>query len=81
MTMNIRHFFWALAVAALLPAVAQAGGKGPEWLSKAVFYQIYPRGSYRDSNGDGVGDLPGIALAARLLEAAGRERAVAQSGV
>ena len=29
-----------LAVAALLPAVAQAGGKGPEWLSKAVFYQI-----------------------------------------
>lgn len=58
--MNIRHFFWALAVAALLPAVAQAGGKGPEWLSKAVFYQIYPS-SYMDSNGDGVGDLPGIA--------------------
>lgn len=29
------------------------------WWSRAVFYQAYPR-SFRDSNGDGVGDLDGV---------------------
>lgn len=31
----------------------------PEWLSDAVFYQIYPQ-SFYDSNSDGIGDLQGI---------------------
>jgi maltose alpha-D-glucosyltransferase/alpha-amylase len=29
-----------------------------EWLRDAVFYEIYPQ-SFADSNGDGIGDLPG----------------------
>lgn len=32
---------------------------GPEYLHRAVFYQIYPQ-SFYDTNADGVGDLEGI---------------------
>ena len=31
----------------------------PAWLENAVFYEIYPQTFY-DSNGDGIGDIPGI---------------------
>lgn len=35
------------------------GSTGIDWWRGAVIYQIYPR-SYQDTNGDGIGDLPGI---------------------
>ena len=58
--MNYKKLFsaLALAIAANLGVLAQ-GQKGPAWLSNAVFYQIYPS-SYMDTDGNGIGDLPGI---------------------
>lgn len=31
----------------------------PKWLDQAVFYEVYPQ-TFQDSNGDGIGDIPGI---------------------
>lgn len=33
--------------------------QNPEWLEKAIFYEIYPQ-SFCDTNGDGIGDLQGV---------------------
>ena len=33
--------------------------KENDWLQNAVFYEIYPQ-SFRDANGDGIGDFQGI---------------------
>ena len=50
---------------ALTSASAQGTDqRGPNWLHDAVFYQIYPS-SYMDSDGNGIGDLPGAASKAR----------------
>jgi alpha-glucosidase len=38
---------------------ASCGQSTREWWRGAVIYQIYPR-SFRDTNGDGIGDLKGI---------------------
>lgn len=41
--------------------------KKTNWWKKAVIYQIYPR-SFKDSNGDGIGDLNGIIQKLGYLE-------------
>jgi alpha-glucosidase len=41
-----------------------------EWWRDAIFYEIYVR-SFADSNGDGVGDLPGITAKLPYLRALG----------
>jgi alpha-glucosidase len=45
---------------------------GPAWWKRGAIYQIYPR-SFADSDGDGVGDLPGIAARLDHLSALGAE--------
>jgi alpha-glucosidase len=48
-----------------------AGGRCPsDWWHEAVIYQIYPR-SFADSDGDGIGDLPGITSRLGYLAALG----------
>lgn len=43
---------------------------GPSWLKDAIFYQIYPQ-SFFDANGDGIGDLLGIAQKLDYIESLG----------
>ncbi|WP_374572443.1 alpha-amylase family glycosyl hydrolase [Phenylobacterium sp.] len=42
-----------------MTASPDAAADSATWWKRAVFYQIYPR-SFFDTNGDGIGDLPGV---------------------
>ena len=42
-----------------------------DWWRQAVVYQVYPR-SFADSDGDGIGDLPGITSRVPYLARLGR---------
>jgi alpha-glucosidase len=44
----------------------------PPWWQRGAIYQIYPR-SFADGNGDGIGDLPGMAAHLDYLAALGAE--------
>ena len=41
-----------------------------DWWQSAVFYQIYPK-SFQDTNGDGMGDIPGVISRLDYLEKLG----------
>ncbi|KAL4931353.1 glycoside hydrolase family 13 protein [Aspergillus undulatus] len=42
----------------------------PKWWKNSIIYQIYPA-SFKDSNGDGIGDLPGIISELDYIESLG----------
>jgi alpha-glucosidase len=49
---------------------AKTAGTDTDWWKGAVVYEIYPR-SFQDSNGDGIGDLNGIASRLDYLKVLG----------
>ena len=48
-----------LLCALTAPSLSAQNPAQPSWLSKAMFYQIYPS-SYQDSDDNGIGDIAGI---------------------
>lgn len=52
------------------PTVGRDGPGPAQWWRGAVIYHIYPR-SFADSNGDGIGDLPGITARLEYIAALG----------
>lgn len=56
---------FALLVSAIVSAQPAAGSfeqtwkVGPDWLRNGVIYQVYPS-SYKDSDGNGIGDIQGV---------------------
>jgi len=47
-----------------------AARRNPEWLERAIFYQIYPQ-SFYDANADGIGDIQGIIEKLDYIESLG----------
>jgi alpha-amylase len=52
------------------PTPTTSPNESPAWLHDAILYEIVPR-SFYDSNGDGVGDLPGITAKLDYIQALG----------
>ncbi|TPG71842.1 glycoside hydrolase family 13 protein [Hymenobacter nivis] len=58
------------AATAGAPTAATQGPQATDWWKETVVYQLYPR-SFQDSNGDGIGDLPGISSRLDYLKSIG----------
>lgn len=73
---KILSFLAALSFAAVAFAQPEPGSfqqtwqKGPQWLENAVIYQVYPS-SYKDSDGNGIGDIPGVLSKIDYIESLG----------
>ena len=52
------------------PTPTTSPNESPAWFRDAIVYEIVPR-SFYDSNGDGVGDLPGITSKLDYIQALG----------
>lgn len=48
----------------------QTWTRGPEWLRDGVIYQVYPS-SYKDSDGNGIGDIRGVISELDYIESLG----------
>lgn len=48
----------------------QTWTRGPEWLRDGVIYQVYPS-SYKDSDGNGIGDIQGVISELDYIESLG----------
>lgn len=62
----------SMSVIFLLCLVILVAGQELDWWEGGNFYQIYPR-SFKDSNGDGVGDLQGIKSKLQYLKDLGMD--------
>jgi len=49
----------AAAMTVALPSHQPLGKEGPLWFKRAIFYELLVR-AFQDSNGDGIGDFPGL---------------------